>query len=791
MLVYFKPYRKQSKLRNMRAFFLSFLTLLSAALFAQDITPPTAICKDITIELDTWGYVAISPEDLDNGSFDDDAISSFSASQTEFYCEHLAIYEGQGPIGVTLTVTDASGNSSDCIAYVTVEDNTPPLNVGCIDFEIDIQEDGTYYIYPFYFDGGSEEGCLADIQADRTDFTCDDIGQEITVNVTFVDLSGNSSVCQSRVTVIDIAPPTPVCQDITVQLGSNGEVSIEGIDIDGGSYDNCTIASWVASQTTFDESNLGENTVTLTVTDLYDNFSECQAIVTVEPAEVTIEAVCQDFTVALSNGNAIISPEDIDGGSTGFTSAEVSTDFFDCTMIGENEVTLTISDDNGNISSCTAIVTIEGQQPSVYITASELPTLCQGNYQVLTAHSQEGVTYLWNNGATTKRINAPNGLYSVLVTNEFGCSAEAFETAIFDPTGGLASFTIIGLDEVLLKRSTVENGGVGVRKAGARAILDRSTTILASTSFVQAPKIEVKGSSLVATTYTRSTDVPLPDVMANPFNKSKNHVKIKDNQTAVLTDSIYGDIEIGKNAKVTFTQPRVYAITYWAKEKSEVKFENCANVSVLKSVKLDKESVTNPDNKTLTFVVKDNSPANEFLFGAGAQYNGRAFAPLGEIIVDKATALKPTLLTGQFLAKKVTADEFTRWNWNTNCDRACTPCANQPFEAIAATPSNARMAQPEEVEIEKSIAPAVAIAAYPNPFTDVTTIRFTSGTDGKARLSIFNISGQLVESLYEGNVEAGNEYNFQFNGSNHAAGTYFYRLETNDNVYVNKIVLTK
>jgi hypothetical protein len=772
----------------MRAFFLSIFTLATAALFAQDITPPTAACKDITLQLDSWGYAAITAEELDNGSTDDEGIATYEASQTEFFCEHLAVYENRGPISVLLTVTDAAGNSSSCESLVTVEDNIAPINPTCVDFVADIQEDGTYYIYPFFFDGGSEEGCLADIQADRTDFTCEDIGEDIIVNVTYIDLSGNSTVCQAVVTVIDINPPTPVCQDITVQLGSNGEANIEGIDIDGGSYDNCTIDTYTASQSTFDESNLGANSVILTVTDLYGNSSECEATVTVEDYIPEIAAVCQDVTVSLAGGAAAISVEDIDAGSSGYTTMELSNDYFDCTNIGDNEVTLTVSDDNGGTSNCTALVTVIGQIPSISISVSEIPAGCQGNFQVFTANSDEFVNYLWNDGSTTSTINATSGLYAVLVTNEYGCTAEAHETAIFDPTGGQASFTIIGLDEVKLKRNTVYNGGVGVRKSGAKAVLERNSVVTSSTTFVKAPIIEVKSGSEVTNTYIGSTDIALPTALRNPFSSSKFNVKVPDNASVTLTDSIYGVIEIGKNATVEFTEPRIYAVSYWAKENSTVNFRNCTDVIAHKFFKLDKNSKTNTEQKTVIFQVEGNSPSDEFTFGAGVEFYGKAYAPKGDIVALKATSAKPSSLTGQFIAKKVDADEYVNWNWNTNCDQTCNIGSK-----FTETPSNARKAQTEEVQAEKAIEPAnpVSVTAFPNPFTDVTTIRFIAGTNGKARLSIFNISGQLVESLYEGNVEAGSEYTFQFNGTNQPAGAYFYRLETEDNVYVNKILLTK
>ena len=65
----------------------------------------------------------------------------------------------------------------------------------------------------------------------------------------------------------DSTPPTAVCQDITVQLDANGTVSITAADIDGGSFDNCGIASLNATTSSFDCGDLGPNTVSLFVID--------------------------------------------------------------------------------------------------------------------------------------------------------------------------------------------------------------------------------------------------------------------------------------------------------------------------------------------------------------------------------------------------------------------------------------------------------------------------------------------------------------------------------------------
>src|SRR5690606_23556947 len=182
------------------------------------------------------------------------------------------------------------------------------------------------------------------------------------VTLTVTDNNGNVSSCTANVTVEDNIAPQAICQDITVQLDANGQASIVAADIDGGSNDACGIASLSAGQTSFDCSHIGSNTVTLTVTDNNGNVSSCTANVTVED-NIAPQAICQDITVQLdANGQASIVAADIDGGSNdacGIASLSAGQTSFDCSHIGSNSVTLTVTDNNGNVSSCTANVTVE------------------------------------------------------------------------------------------------------------------------------------------------------------------------------------------------------------------------------------------------------------------------------------------------------------------------------------------------------------------------------------------------------------------------------------------------
>ncbi|MBN3034668.1 MAG: right-handed parallel beta-helix repeat-containing protein, partial [Bacteroidales bacterium] len=90
------------------------------------------------------------------------------------------------------------------------------------------------------------------------------------VSAEATDACGNGPAsCTFNVTVEDNEPPVAVCQNITVYLNSIGEVDIVATDVDGGSTDNCGIASYDVDKDHFTCADLGANTVILTVTDVH------------------------------------------------------------------------------------------------------------------------------------------------------------------------------------------------------------------------------------------------------------------------------------------------------------------------------------------------------------------------------------------------------------------------------------------------------------------------------------------------------------------------------------------
>ena len=84
---------------------------------------------------------------------------------------------------------------------------------------------------------------------------------------------------------------------------------------------------------------------------------------------------------------------------------------------------------------------------------------------------------------------------------------------------------------------------------------------------------------------------------------------------------------------------------------------------------------------------------------------------------------------------------------------------------------------------------------YPNPFNPSTTISFDLARSGKARLSVFNVKGQLVKELVDGDLAPGT-HRITWNGLDAggrgvSSGVYFYRLEAGDYVSTRKMLMIK
>jgi len=160
--------------------------------------PPMAVCDNITVQLDASGQASITAADIGSSSTAECGLQSEMLSVTDFGCPAAG-----AATTVTYTITDVNGDSDDCTANVTVEDNIAP-EAACLSPTVELLPDGTYSLQQsdVYDSVNSSDNCsTSSVSFPATTYTCDDAGQSFNVTVTVEDPSGNTDNCTATVSV--------------------------------------------------------------------------------------------------------------------------------------------------------------------------------------------------------------------------------------------------------------------------------------------------------------------------------------------------------------------------------------------------------------------------------------------------------------------------------------------------------------------------------------------------------------------------------------------------------------
>jgi len=183
-------------------------------------------------------------------------------------------------------------------------------------------------------------------------------------NIVISDLNRGFLLVKSA--AVDTTDPVAVCQNYTAELDENGDVTIVGEDVDGGSTDNSGFVNLTVTPNVFDCSDLGPNTVTLTATDPSGNTDTCTATVTVVDLIGPVFDCYENETVPYDQGEGFYTlPDYVTNGDV--TAQDNCTSSLTITQnpIAGTELTdgtYTISfestDDEGNTSNCSFELTV-------------------------------------------------------------------------------------------------------------------------------------------------------------------------------------------------------------------------------------------------------------------------------------------------------------------------------------------------------------------------------------------------------------------------------------------------
>jgi uncharacterized protein (DUF2141 family) len=189
-----------------------------------------------------------------------------------------------------------------------------------------------------------------------------------TYSVTVYDVVNCPAI--ATVTVLE---PNPLEVEMTELANAdcginNGLVTVVAM---GGTPDPDYTYTWSNGETTPSITNLAPGTYTVSIGDAND----CQEILAIEVElndDEAPNAVTKNITVPVdASGNAAITPDMIDDGSTdncAIESMSLDVSSFDCSTLGDHEVTLTVVDLAGNSSSAQATITVaDNTKPAVLV----------------------------------------------------------------------------------------------------------------------------------------------------------------------------------------------------------------------------------------------------------------------------------------------------------------------------------------------------------------------------------------------------------------------------------------
>jgi hypothetical protein len=499
-----------------------------------------------------------------------------------------------------------------------------------------------------------------------------------TLKWTVTDNNGLVTTATQTVTVTDTENPVANTQPVTVYLDASGNATVTAVQIDNHSTDNCSIASYSLSKTNFSCSDLGANTVTLTVTDASGNTNSKTAVVTVAdntapsfttvPAQTFCTNAANTYTIpvltATDNCSGVSVSYTVSGATTrSLTNSNNASGVFNP---GTSTINWKISDGSGNSVTTTTSVTINAL-PAVVITASGADAFC--NKLLLTANATgSGATYKWTSNsstfATTQQVSLGqsngDGIYQVTAT--VGECSSAAATYNFQKQNLISSYTILAFANVDLgENNIVATGSVGVTSANGKIDFDKNSSVSSAGSFVKAKYIDKTGQNIIITNpiYSAATGITLPAMLLNTVNTNglpnkdvaQNSVStvsgnyrnltLKKGSRTVVTGNVFGTVRVEQGAQLTFTATSInidklqvvkgprYGYSY-------VRFAADTKVMVSTSVSIGSQVYINPDNNKVTFYMGDTKSDDEkfAVKGGDTKVTANVYVPNGTLRVS-------------------------------------------------------------------------------------------------------------------------------------------------------------
>ncbi|MEO8151253.1 MAG: T9SS type A sorting domain-containing protein, partial [Bacteroidia bacterium] len=404
--------------------------------------------------------------------------------------------------------------------------------------------------------------------------------------------------------------------------------------------------------------------------------------------------------------------------------------------------TVNITNQYGCTSSCSKTVTAYAL-PTCSITGSS--SICQGTSTQLCAATNS--SYLWNTGATTQCITVTTGgTYRVTVTNANGCTSSCSKVITVK---ALPNCSITGNSSVC-EGSSAQWCAPG----GLAAYLwsDGKTTKCISVNIAGTYTITVTNTNGCTSSCSKALTVnPLP-----------------------ATFTITGKGSICQGSSTQLCAPAGYSSYIWSTAKTT-------------------QCVTENSAATYTVTVTNSNGCTR------KQSKKLTVNPLPVCSITGNTVIKSGTTTNLCVA----IVSGNTYHWNTGAVSNCitvgaagnytvTVTNNKGCTSSCSIHVTVETARDGIDDGSANVAGNIEAKAFPNPFHSSTTIEFKNNkSDAHLTVEIFNMTGEKISVLFDGELSAGEVHQVKFDAANLGDGVYFYRITSGEAVLNGRVVLIR
>ena len=735
------------------------------------------------------------------------------------------------PLGTTTvswTVTDGSGNTASCTMNVTVTDNETPV-INCpadvaVNTDAGICEAMTTIAAPASSDNCSVVSVTNDYNGTSDASDTYPLGTT-TVTWTVTDGSGNTSNCSMDVTVTDAELPVIDCPSDIVLSECTPTASWDLI-----ASDNCgvsSVSSDIPSGSTFAEGTT--TNITITAIDNSGNVANCTFSVTRDP-DLVVSATADPI---LCSGDTTVVVVTAIGGAPPYTGignySEVTGTY-----------TYTVTDSKG----CSESTTITIAEPTPLVADANGCSLVYGGAGIefgcatidgSATGGTPGYSYDWSTSETTSSIIVcpdSTSTYTLSVTDANGCittidwTVEQVDISCTPGRSGSGSgshsshsHSGSGSGSGSGSHSSHSHSGSGSGSSSGISYASHASGVSCpsgsgshsgSGSGSHSSHSHSGSGSGSHSSHSGSGSGSSSSCHLSKYSKISH--QISDYSSASGSDC-KSNSNAGKKDKVLMC---FEGETYCVQQKHIQKRLNCGytlgpcdaqQTAACSNAQVDNDSVSCVcDGKLVSLTVRYIGPSNQDINVTAKKCNvtllSASNATTGDVFTIDASAAGLDYLRKETYFELAGTD-FGPVKIPTNC------CDNPvgrfffPFEVIAwtdtegnecsssAAKANGSDRTKPETEIATVKESGPFIQQYPNPADQNATFEFTVTKDQEITVTVMNIRGKVIQTLYSGHAESMMTYRVDYNVSSIESGIYFVHLNTTEGVFKKKFVILR